>query len=141
MFSILLNSPSLQFTASHGIQYETGEYEQLHEHTFRVVARISGPLNAAGYIVDFLLVEKTLREILDFLEKKTLLSQDELSFRNNCENSLILPIKNTTAELLAYYIAEELRQKTGLTSDQYRITLELEESPGCWGIYGSEQST
>jgi len=137
MFSICLNFTSLKFTALHGIQYESGEYEPLHEHTFRVVTRISGPLNAAGYVVDFHLVEKTLREILSFLEKRTLLAQDELSFRNNCDNPLILPIKNTTAELLAGYIAEELRQKIGLTSE-YQITLELEESPGCWGIFNSE---
>ncbi|MCL2304969.1 MAG: 6-carboxytetrahydropterin synthase [Planctomycetaceae bacterium] len=133
MFSIRLNLPSLKFTALHGIRYGTGEYEPLHEHTFRVVAGISGPLNAAGYIVDFHVVEKSLREILDLLEKKTLLSEHELSFRNNCENPLILPIKNTTTELLAGFIAEGLRQKTNLNPDQYQITLELEESPGCWG--------
>ena len=137
MFAIRLNSPDLTFAASHGIQYENGEYESLHEHTFRVILKISGPLGAAGYIVDFQVVEKSLREILNFLEKKTLLSEPELSFRNNCENPLILPIMNTTAELLAGYIAEELRQKTGLT-DQYNITLELEESPGHWGIFNSE---
>jgi len=133
VFAIHLKSPSLTFTASHGIQYESGEREPLHEHTFRVVVRITGPLNAAGYVADFQAVEKSLSEILGLLEKKTLLAQHELSFRNNCENPLILPIRNTTAELLAGYIAEELRQKTNLT-DQYNITLELEESPGHWGV-------
>ena len=133
MFAIRLDSPSLTFAASHGIQYENGKYEPLHEHTFRVVVKISGPLNAVGYIADFQVIEKSLREILGFLEKKTLLAQDELSFRNNCENPLILPIMNTTAELLAAFLAEELRQKTNLGS-QYKITLELEESPGNWGV-------
>ena len=137
MFALRLNSPDLTFAASHGIQYENGGHEPLHEHTFRVILKISGPLNAAGYIADFHVVEKSLREILSFLEKKTLLSEQELSFRNNCENPLILPIMNTTAELLAGYVAGELRQKTGLT-DQYNIILELEESPGHWGIFNSE---
>ena len=138
MFSIRLNSPSLTFAASHGIQYDTGEYEPLHEHTFRVVVTIFGPLCAAGYIVDFHTVEQSLRKILSFLEKKTLLSQEELSFRNNCENPLILPIKNTTAELLAGYIAEELCQNINLHPGQYKIILELEESPGCWGVFNYE---
>ena len=138
MFSIRLDSPDLTFTASHGIRYESGEHEPLHEHTFRVVAQVFGPLNAFGYIADFHAVEQSLREILGFLEKKTLLSQDELSFRNNCKSPLILPIINTTAELLAGFIAEELRQKINLSLDQYNITLELEESPGCWGVFNYE---
>ena len=142
MFSIRLDLPDLTFTALHGIRYESGEYEPLHEHTFRVVVKIAGPLNTSGYIADFCVVEKSLREVLGFLEKKTLLSQEELSFRNNCKNPLVLPIINTTAELLAGLIAEQLRQKIGLNSDHYSITLELEESPGCRGIFnGSKQYT
>ena len=132
MFSIRLNSPNLIFAASHGIQYENGVYEPLHEHEFRVAVEISGPLNEMGYVVDFQMVEKSLREILDSLDNRTLLSEPERSFRNNCASPLVLPIMNTTAELLAGYIAEELRKKLDLSAKQYRITLELEESPGCW---------
>ncbi len=137
MFSVRLDSPDLTFTASHRIRFLDGTSERLHEHRFRIVATISGPLNTAGYVVDFLLFSKILREILDFLNGKILLPENERK-NHDTENILRLPIPSTTAEFLAADIAKRLsrllRKQNGFAfpPEQYGIAIELEEAPGMW---------
>ncbi|MGL6195824.1 MAG: 6-pyruvoyl trahydropterin synthase family protein [Thermoguttaceae bacterium] len=138
--TIRLTEPELTFTASHGIKYESGELEPLHEHEFRVIAEISGPLNAAGYVVDFIAASDVLKRILCSLHGKILLAENEEKFRGNtCENLLVLPIRNTTAELIAEYIANQfeslLRPET--ITNKHSIKIELEESPGCWACFSN----
>ncbi|MGN1274541.1 MAG: hypothetical protein ACI4UF_08120, partial [Thermoguttaceae bacterium] len=51
------------------------------------------------------------------------------------EECVILPIFNTTAELLAGYIAEQLIQTNCLTDGRWiRLTVEVEEAPGMKGV-------
>ena len=51
------------------------------------------------------------------------------------EECVILPVFNTTAELLAAYIAEQLTQTNCLADGQWtRLTVEVEEAPGMKGV-------
>ena len=51
------------------------------------------------------------------------------------EECAILPIFNTTAELLAAYVAEQLTQAPPLADGQWtRLTVEVEEAPGMKGV-------
>ncbi len=148
MFSVRLDSPDLTFTASHRIRFLDGTSERLHEHRFRVVAEISGPLNAVGYVVDFLLFSETLRKILRYLDGKILLPKDEREEHEaqNSETVLRLPIPGTTAEFLAADIADRLsrslRQRNGFAFPQedYEIAIALEEAHGMWAGFKKQNT-
>ena len=136
MYSIRFDSPDLVFTASHGIRYDDGWLEPLHEHKFRVIATLSGPLNKLGYVIDFHEVTRKLKDILLSWDNAVLFAQTEKESRKtDLENVWVLPIHNTTAELIASQIASQLSKS--LTDNSVKITIELEESPGFWGIYST----
>jgi 6-pyruvoyltetrahydropterin/6-carboxytetrahydropterin synthase len=117
---------------------------------FRVAAEVHGPLDENHYVVDFLALRDTLRTIIAELDHRVLLptghplirvaedhEEVEVTWaerrwtfpRSDC---LLLPIPNTTAELLARYLGqrllEELTSRTGKRPALVRI--EVEESPG-----------
>ena len=137
MYSIRLDSPDFVFTASHGVRYDDGRLEPLHEHKFRVIATLSGSLNSAGYVVDFHEIARILKDILQTWNHAVLFAQTEKESRkSDLENVWVLPIHNTTAELLAAQIASQMRKS--LADQSVKITIELEESPGFWGIYSTD---
>ena len=113
------------FSAAHFITFD-GQCERLHGHNYHVAAEISGPLDENHLVVDFLLVREKLREIILKLDHYVLLPTDHPQFRvtetgnevtvvfqdrrwifpsGDCR---LLPVANTTAELVAAYIGGQL---------------------------------
>lgn len=149
-FHVRISQDDLVFSAAHFIALAKGTCERLHGHNYRVAAEVHGPLGEDHYVVDFLLLRDTLRAIIDELDHHVLLptghplihvaageEEVEVEFggrrwvfpRSDC---LLLPIPNTTAELLARYLGgrllDELARRTGTRPPLVRI--ELEECPG-----------
>jgi len=141
---------SLVFSAAHFITYGKEVCESLHGHNYRVKARVRGPLDENQCVVDFAALREALRAVLSDLDHRTLLpaahplihlaagSQEvEARFgdrrwvfpRADC---VLLPIANTTAELLARYLAarllEVLRERLAIRPTS--VEIELEE---CFG--------
>ena len=158
--AIRFEHDALYFSASHFITFDTPEkVEALHGHNFRIKAEVSGPLNPREYVVDFLVAFDSLKTICQKLSHKVLLPRDHpyitiKSAENRVhvvmpplqwgfpeEDALILPVRNTTTEALAGYIAklfrEMLEQESAfeMSPSQYGITIELEESPGMWAVF------
>ena len=158
--AIRFEHDALHFSASHFITFDTPEkVEALHGHNFRIKAEVSGPLNCRAYVVDFLVAFETLKKICGTLSHKVLLPRDhpyitikmaantvhvsmpplQWSFPEG--DTLTLPVRNSTTEALAEYIArlfrEMLAQESAfeLPPSQYGITIELEESPGMWAVF------
>lgn len=50
------------FHAAHVLKWHPGKCAQLHGHTYRVEAEVSGPLNQNGIVVDFDELESHLQE-------------------------------------------------------------------------------
>lgn len=113
------------FSAAHFITFD-GQCERLHGHNYHVAAEISGPLDENHLVVDFLLVREKLREIVLKLDHYVLLPTDHPQLRvtetgnevtvvfqdrrwifpsGDCR---LLPVANTTAELVAAYIGGQL---------------------------------
>lgn len=144
------------FSAAHFITFD-GHCERLHGHNYRVAAEITGPLDEDHLVVNFLAVREALREIIDRLDHYTLLptEHDEIVVveegeevhaalgdrrwifpRGDCR---LLPVANTTAELLAAFIGHELKlaleARCGLEEPQLRV--ELDECDGQLAIWES----
>ncbi len=152
-FQIRLEKERHTFSAAHFITFSGNICERLHGHNYRVAAEIDGPLDENHYVVDFIAVRDTLSVITGDLDHHMLLPSEhpsihvlandrefEVTFddrrwifpRGDC---VLLPIENTTAELLAQYIAtrlwDELTHSLGVSPHRLRIS--VDENEGQWG--------
>ncbi len=148
-FNIRIASDDLTFSVGHFITFEDGTCERLHGHTYKVAAEVFGPLNQNRYIVDYLAVGDMLKEIIAELDHRVLLPTGSPTIRIAArkgeievtwgerhwafpqEDCLLLPLANTTTELLAQYVGEQLTtalKTLGVNPDRMRI--EISEGSG-----------
>jgi 6-pyruvoyltetrahydropterin/6-carboxytetrahydropterin synthase len=123
-FHIRLAGDDLVFCVGHFLVFERGECERLHGHTFRVSAEVFGPLDANQYVVDFVAARNALKAIVAELDHRVLLAAKHPAIRVSSREGeievtfagrrwilpegdcLLLPIANTTTELLAQHLGE-----------------------------------
>jgi 6-pyruvoyltetrahydropterin/6-carboxytetrahydropterin synthase len=125
-FHIRVANDDLVFSAGHFITLEGGRCERLHGHTYRVAVEVYGPLDENQCVVDFLVVRNALKSIISGLDHRMLLPTEHPTIRVSPRGSeievtcgdrrwvfpahdcLLLPVANTTTELLARYVGERL---------------------------------
>jgi 6-pyruvoyltetrahydropterin/6-carboxytetrahydropterin synthase len=149
-FHVRIANDDLVFCAGHFITLEGGECERLHGHSYRVAAEVYGPLNDCRYVVDFLVVRNALKSILAGLDHRMLLptqnpairvtpqhGQVEATFADRRwvfpqDDCLLLPLANTTTEMLAQYIGERLAAaiKSASGVSPARVRIEIGEGTG-----------
>ena len=141
------------FSAAHFITFD-GNCERLHGHNYHVAAEVDGPLDANHLVIDFLLVRAKLREITTQLDHYVLLPTKHPQLRvedNGREvtatfadrswvfpsgDCRLLPVANTTAELLAAHIGERLfTSLVGAAAKIERLRVEVDECDGQVGIW------
>ena len=153
-YHVRLTKEELIFSAAHFITFNGNICERLHGHNYRVFAEVYGPLDENQYVIDFIALRDTLKEITTELDHHMLLPTEhpqiqvtagedevEVTFedrrwvfpRGDC---ILLPVANTTAELLARYIGTELlnrlEKRTGARPQ--RLVIGVDENEGQWGI-------
>jgi 6-pyruvoyltetrahydropterin/6-carboxytetrahydropterin synthase len=149
-FKVRVVKDQLVFCCGHFISYHGHQCERLHGHNYRATVEVEGALQEDHYVFDFIALKHRTKEITDELDHHMLLAtrnpvikveetatsvrvryqEREWVFpRGDC---VLLPIENTTAELLARYIAsrlvEVLRREEKFVPDVLRV--EVEEAPG-----------
>jgi len=70
-FSIYVAKENLKFSAAQFIDYP-GFREPLHGHNYQVGVRVEGRLLPTGYVLDFGLIKRLTKEIVDRLDERTL---------------------------------------------------------------------
>ena len=153
-FRVLLEKDTLVFSAAHFITFNGNICESLHGHNYRVKCEIIGPLDENGYVVDFIALRDALAEIVKQLDHHVLLptqhptinvtEQDgeviatfeEKRWVFPAADCVLLPVANTTAELLASFIGRQLIQKCRATfGDQVeKLIVGVDENRGQWGV-------
>ena len=142
------------FCSGHFITYDGHECEPLHGHNYQAAASLEGALDENAYVFDFTKLKRALRSIVDRLDHRMLLptksalirvtqSGDEVeaSYRGKryvfpLSDVVLLPISNTTAEMLAWWIAQELRKILGpLPAGATALEVEVDESTGQRAFY------
>lgn len=160
-FFVRVGGSGATFSASHFLGFAGGSAESVHGHDFRVTVEVEGPLDRDGLVVDFLLLRRVLDSVLTELDHRVLLPGSSTRFRLETEGAelrlsfgdkrwafprgdcAVLPIENTTAELLARWmsgrvldgIRKEARDSGAPAPPISRLRIELEESPGQLGIH------
>ncbi len=149
-YTVRVSKGSLGFSAGHFITFDGGRCERLHGHDFRVAAEVDGPLDEDHCVVDFILLSDALGSILDELDHRMLLPGENPAIRvtaNEREveavfedrrwvfprsDCVVLPVANTTSELLARYLGgrllDEMEVRCGKRPS--RLRLEIDEGFG-----------
>ncbi len=153
-YSIKLEKERFVFSAAHFITYNDDVCEPLHGHNYHVTAEIHGPLNENHYVLDFIAVRDELQRVVDGLDHRMILPTEHPTIHvveNDSEvtvthgsrrwifprqDCVLLPLANTTAELLARHIGQLL--KTAITAQSGttpgKITVAVDECDGQWGV-------
>ena len=153
-FHIRVGGDGLGFHASHFIVWRNGACERLHGHGYRVSAEVHGPLDEDQCVFDFHVVRDALKKIVAGLDHRMLLptrhpdvgiqtasGQVEVTFADRRwefpqGDCLLLPIANTTTELLAEYVARRLCDalKSSGGGSPTLIRVEVGEGAGCSAV-------
>ena len=160
-FNVSLEKEQLIFSAAHFITFAGNICESIHGHNYRVRCEVTGELDENGYVVDFIALRDALNTIVRQLDHKVLLPRDSslihvssndqeviVQFEQKRwifpeDNCMILPVTNTTAELLAKFIAQELMKLDDprLQNAIDEILVAVDENEGQWGTYRVPWST
>ncbi|MBL6990532.1 MAG: 6-carboxytetrahydropterin synthase [Bacteriovoracaceae bacterium] len=154
-FSIRVYKQNFNFACSHFLFLQNGKREPLHGHNYKVAVKGENRLNS-DMVFDFLDIKPIVREVCSYLDHRVLLpSKNEMIkltedgpnlkittadghyFSIPQNDTIVLPITNTSAERLAQYIAhriEELVYKYFRYSFKF-LEVEVEETPGQSATY------
>lgn len=151
MFRVTVSKDYLGFSAAHFITFRGHACESLHGHNYRVAVTVQGPIDPeCHFVLDFADLKRAVRPLVDRLDHCVLLPEasSKLGYRHAdgmtyvsylgtptyqfpSAGCVLLPIANTTAELLAQWLGDQL--VTTLRGDRSSIEwieVEVEETPG-----------
>jgi len=153
-YHVKIEKERLVFSAAHFITYEGDTCEPLHGHNYHVTAEVRGPLDENQYVIDFIALRDALQTIVDGLDHRMLLPTEhpkisvnkngpEIEVRHDVkrwifptQDCVLLPMANTTAELLARHIGLQLFEdlENRLQHRPTNISIGVDECDGQWGI-------
>jgi len=153
MWSLKLAKENFKFSGAHFTTFSKKEAELLHGHNYYVSVTLENcnTLNH-GMIVDLAEPKKVIKEILDSIDEKVLLAEDnpytkielqdsqiavsfnEKSYSFPKEDCFVFPVENITIEALSGYLGEALKP----SFSKYPIesfTVEVAETRGQSCLY------
>jgi 6-pyruvoyltetrahydropterin/6-carboxytetrahydropterin synthase len=158
-FKIHVEKDYIGFSSGHFITYDGHECETLHGHNYRARITLEGPLDENWYVIDFVRIKRMMKKICDELDHRVLLAMnnplieikqegESVSVRYKhrhflfpIEDVVLLPIPNTTAEMLAEYICGRALEELPKLGARHleAIEIEVEESFGQSAVYSRRQ--
>jgi 6-pyruvoyltetrahydropterin/6-carboxytetrahydropterin synthase len=153
-YKVIVEKDYLVFSAGHFITY-TGLCETLHGHNYRARVEVEGDLDENSYVWDFVGLKKMMRRLVDELDHRMLLPSDNPQLKVSAQGDgvevlykdrrylfprsdvVLLPIPNTTAEMLARYLAGRVKAELAAAgaATLSGLVVEVEESFGQWASY------
>lgn len=158
-FSIEVAKDYFNFASAHFLIFADGKREPLHGHNYQVSVKLDGELDRAGVVLDFIRFKPMVKRICDSLDHRTLIQTEspllkvrrragavEVRYRRQKiilprQDVLLLPLANTSTELLAEHVADRIRHEvqSNFRGTQIRsIEVSVEEARGQRGLFRSE---
>jgi 6-pyruvoyltetrahydropterin/6-carboxytetrahydropterin synthase len=152
-YRVLLTKDHLVFSAGHFITYNGDICERLHGHNWRVAVEVEGDLDENGYVFDFIALRDATQKIVLEVDHRMLLPTKHPLIKVTADDRevtaefadrrwvfpkddcVLLPVANTTAELIAWWMGQRLRTEIQKTTGHKVETLrvDVEENFGQWG--------
>jgi 6-pyruvoyltetrahydropterin/6-carboxytetrahydropterin synthase len=151
-FRVQVSKDYLVFASAHFITFKGHQCESLHGHNYRVGVAVEGTVDSEClFVLDFSVLKQITRRLVDTIDHKILLptlnpklTYHELGDRISVDyfgepayvfpkrDCALIPIPNSTAEMLAQYLGSQVREE--LVSRGYshltQLELEVEENYG-----------
>ena len=158
-FSIEVAKDYFNFASAHFLIFANGKREPLHGHNYQVSVKLEGELDRAGVVLDFISFKPLVKKICDGLDHRTLIQTEspiiqvrrhakEIEVRYRQQkiilprgDVLLLPLANTSTELLAEYVAKQIRRQVKAQFSKVKIRsmeVGVEEARGQRGIFHGE---
>ncbi len=156
-FRVVVTKDYLVFASAHFITFAGHRCESLHGHNYRAGVVLEGSLDPESwYVFDFGALKKIMRRLCDEIDHKVLLPRDNprltLEERDGSvtvaydgrprylfpkSDCAILPVPNTTVEMLAEHLAGKLRDDLAAAGavTLTALELEVEENFGQSAVY------
>lgn len=153
-YRVRVTKDHLVFSAAHFITFNGNICERLHGHNWRVAVEVAGPLDENSYVFDFIALRDAAQKLVGELDHRVLLPTQHPAIRVQAddkevnatfearrwvfprEDCVLLPVANTTAELIARWMALQLRDilrnHPGQKLESLRV--EIEENFGQWAM-------
>ena len=154
-YAVRVSPGELHFNAAHFITFDQG-CENLHGHNFHLRIEARGDNTGDAFVIDFVMLNQLASKICRELHDGVLLpvnsAEIEVAERDDGlvevrsydkhfilsrASCILLPIPNTTAEMLAKHISDrlltELRERDALGNLQC-LEVAVEEADDQWGI-------
>lgn len=158
-FSIEVAKDYFNFASAHFLIFSNGRREPLHGHNYQVSVKLEGDLDSAGVVLDFIAFKPLVKRICDALDHRTLIQSHspaitlrqrahevELRYKKQKiilprKDVILLPLANTSTELLAEHVAKQIRQRVRRAFPRTQIRyleVGVEEARGQRGFYCGE---
>jgi 6-pyruvoyltetrahydropterin/6-carboxytetrahydropterin synthase len=158
-FSIEVAKDYFNFASAHFLVFANGRREALHGHNYQVSVAVEGGLDKAGVVLDFITFKPVIKKVCDELDHRTLVQKAsphlkihqgrrdiEVLYKDQRlilprRDIILLPIVNTSTELLAEYIAAQIRRgiRRQFPGAKLRlIEVGVEEARGQRGFFRGE---
>ena len=156
-FSVSVTKDHLVFASAHFITFAGHRCEGLHGHNYRARVTVEGALDEeVWFVFDFVAIKHIMKRLCDEIDHKVLLPLQNPKVqvaedggtvhvayegkpryvfpRNDCA---LLPITNTTVEMLAEMLTDRLRAELEATGGRgiTAIEMEVEENFGQSAVY------
>jgi 6-pyruvoyltetrahydropterin/6-carboxytetrahydropterin synthase len=145
-FRVQVSKDYLVFASAHFITFRGHQCESLHGHNYRVGVTVEGGVDSeCMFVLDFSVLKRIVRGLADEIDHKVLLPTEnpKLAYRTEGDilhvdyfgkptyvfprsDCALLPIQNSTAEMLAQYLAVRLRTELEREGHTHLTLLELE---------------
>lgn len=155
-FRVSVSKDYLVFSSAHFITFRGHTCESLHGHNYRIGVTVEGPIDdECLFVVDFAILKRVVRTYVDAIDHRVLLPtrNPKLAYREAdgmtfveyfgvqsyqfpTKDCAMMPIANTTAEMIAEWLAINVRddlRREGATITFLEI--EVEESFGQSATY------
>lgn len=145
-FSVTVTKDYLVFASAHFITFAGHRCEGLHGHNYRARVTVAGALDPeCWFVFDFVVLKKIMRKLCDEIDHKVLLPTESPKIQLTEQDDSIhvayegrpryvfpksdcalLPVPNTTVEMLADLLAARLRAELEAMGARHITSIELE---------------
>ena len=154
-FRVSVTKDNIVFASAHFITFAGHRCETLHGHNYRVGAVVEGGLEPeTWFVLDFAALKRVMKRLTDELDHRVLLPRDNPKLTITADGEavrvafdgrpryvfpvrdcVILPIPNTTVEMLSQYLAGRVRTELAAANGGgavhlTAIEIEVEENFG-----------
>jgi len=156
-FAVRVYKQYFNFASAHFLIFADGTREELHGHNYQVRVHVTGALDAGDVVLDFTRLKPLVKKTCDELDHRVILPlrhpllqvketgrEVEALFAGADRfvlprrDVVLLPIRNTSTERLAEWVAHEVArriQETIPAAALARLEVEVEESGGQCGVF------